>query len=366
MYPPPSGPDLTVDECRNLDDAFFASDPTAFFRSRIDSLLDWADRVPTGSGDPVRARAKFQELIGSAASARYPTTPDQQKLQVAADAVQVRHHVAEALLRLMQARLKCRASEAPCSLWAALTEGPIQLQRLLEDLGAVAAREDYGSVLAGLILPIPNGTVLNRPMMEAVHNASLWLARAVEIVSAGEINIGAASNKLKHGVAVRPEDRLRLTLTTEPPDENGDAPLPSLTGGSAFDIFDTIVLEYLVRPPKERGHEANGLERTLLRVDPPVVLAEAWMLAILHGAMFDTAAYRHHGDQTAADVADHPGLALHLTPQGLLGTHVVGMRFPVTTSPSGRTLRPAGMQMTDGTFLTLTFGKGQRGVVVAE
>lgn len=115
-----------------------------------------------------------------------------------------------------------------------------------------------------------------------------------------------------------------------------------MTGDSAFDVFDTIVLEYISKPPKPHGSEPLGFERTLLRVDAPAVLAEAWMLALLHGAIFHTCAYRHNGDKPLPTVAEHPGLALGPQPQRILGRYVVGLRFPVTTSASGRVHRSPG------------------------
>lgn len=363
MYPIPSGPDLSSEACRDLDDHFFASDPTGYFLSKVDSLLTWADvETPQCPSSPTRSR--FEDLLGSVARIRCPTPPDQRRRQVAADAVQLRHQVAEALLRLVHARLTCRASAEACSLWVALTQGPANLHNLLKELRAYVEREDYPSVLAGLTLPVPDGTGLDRGMLAAVRDASSWLQRAAEVVSSGEINLNAASNKLKHGVAVRPDDRLRVTFTAQPPDQNGNVSLAALTSDSAIDVFDTIVLEYLARPPKDPEREAHGLERTLLRVDTPVMLAEAWMMAIIHGAVFETAAYRHQADRARHRVAADPVSIPNVTPSDLLGVHVVGMRFPLTTTSSGRIHRPPGMQLTDGTFLTLEFGEGRSGVVV--
>ncbi len=365
MYPPPTGHEPDAATCRELDDHFFSSDPAGYFRSKIDALLNWFDDEEVSLRGPGPTWERFQRAIGSAAFARHPTTLEQRKLQVAADAVQLRHQVAETLLRFVHARLICRELTDPSSLWVQLTNGPTQLKPLLEALARQVERDDYASVLAGLIFPLPGGTKLDKTRWAALQNASEWLQRAAELVSSGDISLNAASNKLKHGVAVRPEDRLRVTFTTQPPDEEGNVYLSSLTGESAIDVFDTIVLEYLSRPPKEPGQEPHGLERTLLRVDTPVVLAEAWMMALVHGAMFHTAAYRHHGDQIPPGVADHPGLALNMNPAKLLGLRAVGMRFPVTTTRSGRVPRPAGIGLTDGTFLTLTFGDKQSGRVVA-
>jgi hypothetical protein len=364
MYPPPTGPVLNADECRALDDEFFATDPTSYFRSRIDALLDWVDQANSDHQEISAERRRFQDILGPAASARYPTTAEQRRLHVAIDAVQLRHHAAEALLRLIHARLRCRKSTQPCSLWMALIQTPTQLHNLVEELRPQVESEDFGPILAGQIMPVPNGTQLNQDAVAAVQHAMRWVVRASEIVSTGHIDLNAANNKIKHGITARPEGRMRITFTTETPDQNGNVPLSALTGESALDVFDTVVLEYITRPPKPKGHEQHGFERSLLRVDVPVVVAETWMLALLHGAVFHTCAYRHHGERVVPQMAEHPGLATGPTPEQILGKHVVGMRFPVTTTPGGQIPRPAGILLSEGTFLTLTFGPGRQGVVV--
>jgi hypothetical protein len=363
VYPNPTDPELSADDCRALDDEFFTGDPTSYFRSKIDALLDWSQQSIPGEQQPTKRR-RFQDVLGQVASSRYPTTLEQRRLQVAVDAIQLRHQGAEALLRLIYARLTCRASAKPCSLWMALIQTPTQLHVLVEELRPHLESEDFFAILAGMIIPVPKGTKLDHDMQTAVQNALHWVARAAEIVSTGNIDLNAANNKIKHGVTARPEDKLRLTLTTQPPDEDGNVPLSALTSESALDIFDTVVLEYISRPPKQKGEELCGFERTLLRADSPVVLAEAWMLAVIHGAVFHTCAYRHHGERTVPEIAEHPGLAMGPTPQRILGRHVVGMRFPMTTSPSGQVHRPAGMLLGDGTFLTLSFGPRTRGIVI--
>jgi len=365
VYSAPTGPELDAEGGRSLDDHFLTSDPTGYFRSKIDSLLDWSEPSrPDDQGGSGAGRRRFEEALGLASSSRYPTDLEQRRLQVAVDAIQLRHQAAEALLRLIHARLTCRASTQPCSLWITLVRTPPQLHTLVKELHHRADSEDFASIMAGLIIPAPNGTKLDQDLLAAVQNAFLWVARAAEIVSTGHIDLNAANNKIKHGVTARPEDRLRVTLTTEGPDEDGNVPLSALTGGSAVDIFNTIVLEYISRPPKQSGQEQHGFERTLLRTDAPIVLAEAWMLALLHGAVFHTCAYRHHGERVVPEMADHPGLAIGPTPQQLLGQHAVGMRFPVTTSPSGQVPRPTGVLLGDGTFLTLSIGAGRQSLVV--
>jgi len=364
MYPPPSGPELTADECRALDDDYFSSDPFSYFRSKIDALLDWSDDVIEAPPELSENRRRFCELVGSAAEACYPTTQEARRTQVALDAIQLRHQTAEALLRLIHARLTCRSSADSRSLWMELTRTPSQLRALVEELRPEVESPGFFAVMAGLMIPLPNGTKLDKQAIAAVSNALLWVIRAAELVSSGPIDLNAANNKIKHGVSARPEAKLRITFTTQPPDEDGNVPIGALSGDSAFDVVDSIVLEYLSRPPKPHGSEPLGFERTLLRADASALLAEAWMLAILHGAIFNTSAYRHNGDSPHPHTPPHPGLALGPVPERVLGQHVVGLRFPVTTSMSGRVHRSPGMLYTDGSFQTLELGAPTRGTVV--
>ena len=364
MYPPPNGPELTPDECRALDDTYFSSDPTSYFRSKVDSLLDWIDQPVASTAAPSDYRRRFMEILGPAAESRYPTSEEQRKRQVAIDAIQLRHHTAEALLRLIHARLACRANTETTSLWMALIRTPTTLHTLVQDLMVSFKEPDFFPVLAGLMIPLPYGSKLDRDSIEAVLNARHWIARAIHLVSSGQLDLNAANNKIKHGITARPEDKMRVTLMTQPPNDDGSVRLSALTGDTSFELIDTIALEYISRPPKAPGSEPLGYERTLLRADAPAVLAEAWILALIHGAIFHTAAYRHHGDETPPDVAQHPGLPLAPRPEQVRGHHVVGLRFPVTTSASGQVHRPAGMLLTDGTFQSLAMGPRTRAVIV--
>ena len=246
----------------------------------------------------------------------------------------------------------------------ALIRTPTTLHTLVEDLMVSFKEPDFFPVLAGLMIPLPHGSKLDRDSIEAVLNARRWIARAIHLVSSGQLDLNAANNKIKHGITARPEDKMRVTLMTQPPNDDGSVRLSALTGDTSFELIDTIALEYISRPPKAPGSEPFGYERTLLRADAPAVLAEAWILALIHGAIFHTAAYRHHGDETPPHVAQHPGLPLAPRPEQVRGHHVVGLRFPVTTSASGQVHRPAGMLLTDGTFQSLAMGPRTRAVIV--
>lgn len=364
MHSEPTGPELDEDECRALDDTFYSSDPTGYFRSKIDSLLDSCVPQSSSQAEPTADRQRFGQLLGARAVARSPVTEDQRELQVAVDAILLRHQVAETLLRHVHARLTCRASQSPTSVWMTLTQSPIRLHDAINQIRPTLEADDFFPIALGLFIPVPDKTNIKPAAQAAVVNGLAWISRAVTIVSSGQLDLNAANNKIKHGVCARPEDKLRITLTTEPPNGDGNVRLSSLTGNSAINIVDSVVLEYISQPPKVAGQERAGFERTLLRVDPTVVLAEAWMLAATHGAIFHTGAYRHFGDRDAPGVADYPGISAAPTPQQVLGDHVVGMRFPITTSTSGQVHRPAGFQRSNGTFYPLAFKWGTKAVVV--
>ncbi|MGC0141404.1 hypothetical protein [Pseudactinotalea sp. Z1732] len=340
------------------------SDPMAYFRSKLEGLLDEADVAEARTVKEGSLRARFQQLAGEAAHSRSPITAGQRTIQVAVDAIQFRHQVAEALLRLIDARLRQRNSASPQSLWMNLIRSPTRLHDLVEQLRPHVESEEFFPIAAGLLIPVPAGTTLDEDMKEGTSTALDWIVRASEIVMTGQIDLNAANNKIKHGITARPEDKLRLTIATKPPNADGSMPLSHLAGPSSLDVFDTIVLEYISRPPSPKGQEPHGYERTLLRADSPVLLAEAWMLAITHGAIFHTAAYRHFGEKTVEGMAPYPGILIGPTSQRILGKHVVGLRFPVTTSPQGTIHRPPGMLLSDGVFVPLKFGEGRSGVVV--
>lgn len=359
MYPPPRGAELSQAECRALDEEYFSSDPTGYFRSRIDDLLDSELAASPAGARRTQLRQEFEDLAGPAGLARHPTSDDVRQKRVATDAIQLRHQAAEALLRLLHARLSCRSRQEATSLWLTLVRTPTRLHQLVEDLRPQVEAEEFLSVMAGLMIPLPNGSPLDHDALQAVRNSLHWVERAAELVSSGHIDLNAANNKIKHGITARLEDKLRLTLTTHAPDEHGNVPLSALTGASAFDVINTIALEYISQPPKTPGKPRPGFERTLLPVDTASVLAEAWMLALVHGAIFYTCGYRHNGEKPLPGVPEHPGLALGPPPDRVLGKFV-GLRFPLMTSADGQIHRPAGLLLSDGSFLPRKFGQPTR------
>ena len=113
-------------------------------------------------------------------------------------------------------------------------------------------------------------------------------------------------------------------------------------------IFDCPVLDVLAEAPKVDGHK-QGLEVTQLRVDVPAVLAEAYMIAWTHGAMFHVAASMHFRGRE--DLPEDVRAPAHRSypvngrrPDDIAADAPVGMRFPLTTPPGGGPLkRPMGI-----------------------
>lgn len=162
-----------------------------------------------------------------------------------------------------------------------------------------------------------------------------WLQFAIDLLVGHQLQLNAAHNKVKHGLSVRARDDLKVSFVTTPPNADGTISVGALTGPDAVDIFDRPVIEVLAQAPKMDGHR-QGLELTQLRVDVPAVLAEAYMIAWAHGAMFHVAATKHF--ECREDLPDylhapsHPGYPVggpH--PDHVSGKALVGMRFPLTT-----------------------------------
>ena len=278
MYPPPAGKDLTYEQARELDDTFLSSSPFQYFRSRIAALLAWHERASVGKDSPIEAvegtiRAQFN-LYLQRPVADGPFEELDVHAQVAADVLSVRHHAAEALLRLACARLMPEPSDgAPC-LWAAVAIGPRQIEGVITSLNDSANAPDAGERMFQLLVP-PDAREAARSNADIVDAANVfvaWLSFAAALLSPAPIDLQAANNKAKHGLAVRPRADMRVTFVTQPPDVDGSVPLSALTGTGAADIFDQPVLEMLAQGPKVDGHR-QGLELTQLRLEPSAILA---------------------------------------------------------------------------------------------
>ena len=358
MYPPPTGPDLTAQQAQELDDTFLASDPFQYFCSRIGALLTWLESAPvldkpTKEAKPGTIRAEFNRYLQRPA-ADGPFKELDVHAQVAADALALRHHAAEALLRLACARLAPIPNPGSPCLWAQMALGADRISDVIGRLNADAKHADAGErAFRALVAPAERESHRSNP--DIVDACNVFLARvgyAIELLSPAEIDLQVGHNKVKHGLAVRARSDMRVTLMGTPLNEDGTVPLSALTGPNAIDVFDQPMLEFLARGPKVHGHR-QGLEVTQLRLKPSALLADAYMLAMAHAALFHVAAAEHFADRT--DLREHqvppafPGFPVG----GPLPEHVdsqapLGMRFPLTTpAGGGPALRETGLGFRD-------------------
>lgn len=114
---------LSEGRAKTLDDEFFLSHPVAYFVSRMSSLLT-AERnvsVPTPTNEP-----DFFNALGLTPTDKLLVFEEQdRRLQVAVEALSLRHQAAEALLRFMYAvtAAKPKEGDAP-STWLAIADSP--------------------------------------------------------------------------------------------------------------------------------------------------------------------------------------------------------------------------------------------------
>lgn len=248
--------------------------------------------------------------------------------QVAADALAVRHHAAEALLRLACARLAPQPLGGAHCLWAEIASGPTQIADVITRLEESAKSPDPDGRMPRTLVP-PGSLAIARSSVEMVDAANVfaaWLAYAAGLLGRGQIDLQAAYNKVKHGLAVRARADMRINFMTRAPNEDGSVPLSAFTADDAIDIFDQPVLEHLAGGLRVDDHR-QGLELTQLRLKPSAILADPHMLAMTHGAMFHVAAAEHF--------AGRDDLREHLRPSDFPGFPVGGPR-PRTSTPTRR------------------------------
>jgi len=356
VFPPPTGTKVSREQVRELDDSFFSSDPLGYFLARVGSLVASADG----------AKAHFDDGLGAELARLLHRRPEDmarpsgsaRELQVGVDALGLRQHAAEALIRLVDAILQLRSGEpGSASVWVTIAEGPTRTIDVLKRISSVPNGLHQDGVFAALVMPAEIlSQVPSAPELQAaLRTMAAWLEHAEALLTRSDVHLSAAHNKIKHGLAVRPRDDAKISvLTAGPPVQNGTTPVSALDG--AIDIFDQPFLEYLGRPPDE-GHRKQGLELTWLRLDTPTLLAETTMLATVYGSIFHVAALNHASrSETAGPVPTYPTVPVGPTPDGLLGNSVTGMRFPVTLPPDGRKVdRSPGVGFNGGVFVPLRF-----------
>ena len=353
MFTKPEGPHLTPEQARELDDTFFGSRPFEYFCARIASLISSADSPaverPEGLG------ADFFALLGLVEMPHtLPFSDSDRELQVATDSFAVRHHAAEALVRLYHALTVAKVAEgSPGCVWESIADGPIRTVDLVgqsrSHLSSNAGRDSFWTLVLPPHVAAESGA--SEEITTTLNVLGAWLGRAMNLLTRDDININAAHNKVKHGLAVRSHGDIRMTFTTQAPNADGTIPLSALTGPNATDIFNTVTLDYLARPPGKK----SGLEVSTLGLAPAKLLAESWMMAVTYAAMFHIAATQHFAnrDLNCPTCPTYPRLPLGPTPEQLLDNSVVGLRHPVTLPLDGKKApREAGIAFEQG-FVTL-------------
>lgn len=371
MYRPAPGRDLTPDIARELDDTYLSSNPFGYFQSRIAALAGAAGAGELGHQAPhgevgTRLHAYLQRPVLADR-----TDPATIAAQVAADAFSLRQHVAEALCRLALVALK--PDDSLCA-WSAVATGPVQVKSLLSELKELNRADPTGKALWRATVP-PRATEEHDVdlLLAAANVFAAWLTFATRLLAPGEIDLQAAHNKVKHGLSVRARYDLRGTLTLGKPNVDGSIPLSAFDPSVSVDMFEHPVLEFLAQAPVTHGKK-QGLEVTQVSLNTAGLLAQSYMLAWTHGAMFSVLAHRTF-DQRSEALSDHvgppdfPGFPWGgPTPDHIGAKELVGWRFPITHPPGGGvTDRPCGVVFPE-TFLEMKvdWENVRRGQVVAD
>lgn len=354
MFTNPEGRNLTPAQATDLDDNYFGSRPLGYFSSRIASLISSAGTLQAdtteGVGGQVAAALGLSGVPGI-----LTFTESDRELQIATDSFAVRHHAAESLVRLYHALtvVAPKMGGERC-VWAAIAEGPNRTIDLVNQAKAQLLSTPGRETFWKTVLPGGADKATSSEQMKMMNKAvdvmAAWLQHAMNLLVRDDIDINAAHNKVKHGLAVRSRDDNLLTFTTDPPNTDGTFSLSALTGKNAVDIFNSPTLDYLARP-KSTGRK-QGLEVTTLALTPSVLLAESWMMSVTYGAMFQVAASQHFQGRDVPFMT-YPSLPVAPTPEQLLGESIVGMRHPITSPPDGGAVdRKAGIAF-QSTFMPI-------------
>ena len=329
FFTAPSGPALTVDHAQQLDDEFFQSLPLEYFHARIASLISGTDASDNSS--PLAGA--FAEALGvDDPSDVLSSSAPSRELQIAIDSFAMRHHAAEALVRLYHALTVTADPDDPAAcVWARIADGPYKTANLVKESRS-HLRENHDSFWSLVLRPTDITASELDKFNKALNVMASWFQYAMHLLVRDDVDLNAAHTKVKHGLAVRPRHDL-MSFVTEPL-QPGAVPLSALTGPSAIDIFAGPSLDSLARPSKINGR-AQGLEITRLNLNSATLLVEIWMITTTYGAMFHIAAARHFSRRDV-EIAAYPPLPLGPTPNELLpDSMAVGLRQPLTTPPDG-------------------------------
>ena len=254
MYPPPAGTELTVDQARELDDTFLSSDPFQYFRCRIASLMAWQETAPVGDRPLSEAargsvRSEFNAYLQRwAVDGRYKELDVH--AQVAADALAVRHHAAEALLRLAWARLALEPITGPRCLWAEIATGPRPIEDVIARLNDSANAPNPGERMLRVL--IPSGALeAARSNVEIIDAANVyvdWLAYAgADRLARRRSTLRPPTTRSSMDWLFELRSDMRVTFAAQRPNDDGSMPLSAFTADGAIDIFDQRSLNHSLK-----------------------------------------------------------------------------------------------------------------------
>ncbi len=365
IFVQPTGREVDPAHIPELDDALFTSDPYSHFLAQIEAITADEPSDPYGSS----LAGQLCDVLHRPA-AEMPTANGRARgLRRALDALTLRQNLAETVVRMWLATLEAWASPTgTASVWATLTDEPVQVADCLRQIADNPGNQDPEIVLRllvpeRLISEVQSGS----PFAEAVDTMCDWMRHAETLLTRSDICLPAAYNKAKHGLAVRARDDVRLDfLPAEaiPDGTSGRVPLSAFE--SAVPVIDQPCVLYLARPPKGASGHKECLEMTCLRLDVATMLAECFMLATTHAAIFHTAASRYEAWRgVELGIAPYPRLSNGPTPQQLLGTAVTGLRAAITFRPDGSpSERTPGIGYSNGVFQAISVGAPLPGVVI--
>ncbi|MBD7999545.1 hypothetical protein [Oerskovia gallyi] len=368
MLPQPSGPVPTPEQVLELDAEYLAGDVTGYFSSRIDALIAWHD-APTGADFSSGLGAQVARLLSATPEDLADTPERDRQLQVAVDAFALRQHVAETLVRFLEARVALIDTEAGKeSLWFTVATGPTPVADAVESMRAGLSRTDR-PVFAELMFL---ADVLANPNVSAVNDAlrltNEWINHACILLTRDDLPLASGNNKSKHGMAIRHVDDERVTLVASPLPDPARVPLSAVDGtaGRSLDLVDRPVMKILTAKPTKRGTVySKGSDQVWIILDAASLLAEATVLNEVLRAAMHTAAFEHRARTgVPLQVVPFPDLTKLPQPSAVLkGRHVTGLRLPVTEP----TRLPAIVLRRVGDERTLSFkGPAVYGSVVAD
>jgi hypothetical protein len=356
LYPTTDSSSLTPEQLTLLDDTFFASNPTSYWRARIDDLL--RAPIPVNYRSGLAVQVLGYGLDDDLLSTTVPTEAERE-LQRALDAFALRHHLAESLVRLVHAVLMGWKA-AGSSVWVSLTSNRDPAHDLVKWLRDF---QEHGEVPANLFMPAADIKALPEDpppdVVTAIRRHWRWVQRAMQLLVGEGLEASVGTNKLKHGLAVRAHNELRVGFITEPPASDGTVRLSAVERGSS--IVDANAIEFLERLPSRHEH-AGSWEITVLNLRPAPLIAEALLLSTVWASVFATAAADR---STGADEAKprHPGLLLGPPPEAVV-REVIGYRQALTISTRTGSSRGLSVQTPQGIVGLKQTAPGSSAIIV--